>query len=316
MIRACGLFLFLCALHAEAQTFPAKPIRLVVGYPPGGSGDFTTRIAADELSKDLGIAVVVENRAGAGGNIAAELVAKSAPDGYTLLNAWHHAINLALYKTSNYQEKDFIPISRVASGPAVVVVNANSPFSNLRELIDFSRKNPEKLFNASAGFGSTPHISSALFESVAGVKFTSVQFKGGGPAVQSLLAGETQVMFATAPTAMGLIRAGRLKALAVTTRAPSSSVPGVPGAEEAGLAGYNSTFWFGLYAPAGTAPAVVQRIHQAAFRGLSKPEVKEKMAAGGMDAAPSASPEAFDAEIRAEGPQLTRIIRESGARIE
>src|SRR4249920_3977067 len=110
MIRAFGLFLFLCALQAEAQTFPARPIRLVVGYPPGGSGDFTTRIAADELSKDFGIAVVVENRAGAGGNIAAELVAKSAPDGYTLLNAWHHAINLALYKTSNYQEKDFIPI--------------------------------------------------------------------------------------------------------------------------------------------------------------------------------------------------------------
>src|SRR5262245_42663867 len=145
MIRSLGLFLLVCALQAGAQTYPSKPIRLVVGYPPGGSGDFTTRIAADELSKDLGVPVIVENRAGAGGNIAAELVAKSAPDGYTLLNAWHHAINLALYKTSNYQEKDFAPISRVASGPAVVVVNNSSPFSNLRELVEFAKKNPGKL---------------------------------------------------------------------------------------------------------------------------------------------------------------------------
>jgi tripartite-type tricarboxylate transporter receptor subunit TctC len=316
MKRALLLALMLLAGPALGQPYPAKPIRLVVGYPPGGSGDFTTRIAADELSKDLGVPVVVENRAGAGGNIAAEVVAKAPPDGYTLLNAWHHAINLALYKASNYQEKDFVPISRVASGPAVIVVSANSPFSTLRDLVEFSKKNPGKLFNASAGFGSTPHMASALFESVAGVQFTSVQFKGGGPAAQSLLAGETQVMFATAPTVMGFIRAGRMKALAVTTRAPSPAVPGIPGAEQAGLPGYHSDFWFGLYAPAGTPPAVVQRIHQAAYRGLSKPEVKEKVAVGGMDAAPSASPEAFDAEIRAEGPVLSRIIRESGAKIE
>src|SRR5262245_54356925 len=225
MIRAVGLFLACCAFGALAQTYPAKPIRLVVGYPPGGSGHSPTPLAADELSKDLGVPVVVENRAGAGGNIAAELVAKSAPDGYTLLNAWHHAINLALYKTSGYQEKDFVPISRVASGPAVIVVNANSPFANLKDLIEFSRKDPGKLFNASAGFGSTPHMASALFESVAGVQFTSVQFKGGGPAAQSILAGETQVMFATAPTVMGFIRAGRMKALAVTTRGRSAWPP-------------------------------------------------------------------------------------------
>src|SRR5262245_62088838 len=317
MFRAVCLLAVLCITgSAVAQSYPTKPIRLVVGYPPGGSGDFTSRIAADELSKDLGVAVVVENRAGAGGNIAAEVVAKAAPDGYTILNAWHHAINLALYKTSNYAEKDFIPVSRIASGPAITLVNANAPFKDLKELIAYAKANPGKLFNASAGFGSTPHISSALFESVAGVQFTSVQFKGGGPAAQSLLAGETQVMFATAPTVLGFIRAGRMKALAVTTRAASPSAAGIPGAEEAGLPGYNSDFWFGLYAPAGTPDAVVRRIHQAAVRGLSKPEVKEKVAVGGMDAAPSASPEAFAAEIRAEAPVLTRIIRESGAKIE
>jgi tripartite-type tricarboxylate transporter receptor subunit TctC len=197
-----------------------------------------------------------------------------------------------------------------------LVVNAASPFTSLQELIEFSRKNPGKLFNASAGFGSTPHISSALFESVAGVQFTSVQFKGGGPAAQSLIAGETQVMFATAPTVMQFVRAGRMRALSLTTRDASPAIPGVPGAAAAGLPGYHSTFWFGLYAPAGTPQAVVQRVHQAALRGLSKPEAKERMATGGMDAAPSASPEAFEAEIRAEAPTLTRIIRESGAKVE
>jgi tripartite-type tricarboxylate transporter receptor subunit TctC len=317
MLRVLAfLAVAVCAFHAEAQTYPSKPIRLIVGYPPGGSGDFTARIAADELSKDLGVSVVVENRAGAAGNIAAEAVAKAPNDGYTLLNAWHHAINLALYKSSNYSEKDFVAISRVASGSTVVSVNSNSPFNNLKDLIDFSKKNPGKLFNASAGYGSAPHLSSALFEAVAGVQFTSVQFKGGGPAAQSLIAGETQVAFATSPTVMGFVRAGRLKALAVSTRDASPAIPGIPGAAEAGLPGYHSTFWFGLYAPAGTPQAVVQRLHQAALRGLSKPEVKEKIAVGGMDASPSASPEAFEAEIRAEAPVLTRIIRESGAKIE
>ena len=317
MNRALLLLAACCfAATAHAQSYPAKPIRLIVGYPPGGSGDFTARIAADELSKDLGVSVVVENRAGAAGNIAAEAVAKAPADGYTLLNAWHHAINLALYKSSNYSEKDFVAISRVASGSTVVSVNASSPFSSLKDLVAYAKANPGKLFNASAGYGSAPHLSSALFESVAGVQFTSVQFKGGGPAAQSLLAGETQVSFATSPTVMGFVRAGRLKALAVSTRDPSPAIPGVPGAAAAGLPGYHSTFWFGLYAPAATPQAVVQRLHQAALRGLSKPEVKEKVAVGGMDASPSASPEAFEAEIRAEAPVLTRIIRESGAKIE
>jgi tripartite-type tricarboxylate transporter receptor subunit TctC len=316
MHRALWLLLVVFGGSCLAQPYPAKPIRLVVGYPPGGSGDFTSRIAADELSKELGMAVVVENRAGAGGNIAAEVVAKAPADGYTILNAWNHAINLALYATNNYSEKDFVAISRVASGPAVLVVNAASPFSNLKELVSYAKANPGKLFNASAGFGSTPHIASALFESVAGVKFTSVQFKGGGPAAQSLLAGDTQVMFATAPTVMGFVRAGRMRALTLTTPEASPSIPGVPGAEAAGLPGYSSTFWFGLYAPAGTPPAVVSRLHQAALRGLSRPEAKERMAVGGMDAAPSASPAAFEAEIRAEAPVLTRIIRESGAKVE
>jgi tripartite-type tricarboxylate transporter receptor subunit TctC len=314
MLRVLLAWLFCGSVFAQA--FPAKPIRLVVGYPPGGSGDFLTRIIADEMAKDLGVAVIADNRPGAGGNIAAEIVAKAPGDGYTLLNSQHHAINIALYQSTSYQEKDFAAISRVATGATVLVVGSGQPFNTLRELIGYARENPGKLFNASAGFGSAPHLASVLFESVAGVKLTSVQFKGGGPAAQSLLAGDTQVMFGTSPTVMGFIRAGRMKPLAISMRHASPAIPGIPGAEEAGLPGYHYTFWFGLYAPAGTPAPVVRRLHEAAAKGLAKHETKEKIAAQGMDATPSASPEAFEAELRAEAPMWRELVRESGAKIE
>ena len=314
-MRLCLLLLLVFAVETFAQPYPSKPIRLIVGYPPGGSGDFTTRIAGDELARELGVAVIVENKPGAGGNIANEFVARAPADGYTILNAWHFAINRALYKSS-YEEKDFAAVSRVAAGPTVICVRADSPIASLKDLIAHARANPGKLFNASAGFGSTPHLASVLFESVAGVKFTSIQFKGGGPAAQSLLAGDTQVMFATSPTVMGFVRAGRMRALSTSMRKSSPAVAGVPGAEEAGLPGYEFTFWFGLFVPAGTPPAIVKRLHEAAAKGLSRPEVREKIAVQGMDAAPSASPEAFEAELRAEAPMLEKVIRESGAKVE
>ena len=161
--------LILFSAAAAAQGYPNKPIRLVVGYPPGGSGDFTTRLIADELSKDLGVAVIVENRPGAGGSIASDFVAKSAPDGYTLLNQGNHAIARNLYKNLGYDQKDFIPVCRVAVGTTILVVKADSPFMNLKELIDHAKANPGKLFSASAGFGSAPHLASVAFESAAGM---------------------------------------------------------------------------------------------------------------------------------------------------
>ncbi len=311
-LLACAM-----AVHVHAQTFPSKPVKLVVGYPPGGSGDFLTRVMADEMSKELGVSVVADNRPGAGGNIANEVVAKAPADGYTVLNATHFAVNKALYKSIAYDaDRGFAAVSRVANGPTVICVNNNLQVKDLKELIDYARANPGKLFNASAGYGSAPHLASVLFESVAGIKFTSVQFKGGGPAAQSLLSGDTQVMFATAPTVMGFIRAGRMRGLALSTRAASPAVPGIPGAEEAGMPGYDFTFWFGLFVPAGTPPAVVKRLHEAAVRGLAKPETKDKIALQGMDAAPSASPEAFEAEIKAEAPMWEKLVRESGAKVE
>jgi tripartite-type tricarboxylate transporter receptor subunit TctC len=310
------LLMLLLPLGVAAQSYPSKPVRIVVGYPPGGSGDFTTRVIAEEMQKNLGVSVIAENKPGAGGNLAATEVVKSAPDGYTVLNAWHHSINLALYKNPGYSHRDFIPVTKIATGPTIVVVNPNVPIKSLGELIAYAKANPGKLFVASAGFGSTPNISATLFQAAAGVDLTQVQFKGGGPAIQSVLAGDTQLAFSTAPTVMGMIRAGRLRPLAVSMRKGSPSVPGIPGTEAAGLPSYESTFWFGLYVPAGTPRAIVMRLHEAAVKGLARPEVRDKIALQGMDATPNASPEEFDAEIRAEGPVLERLIRESGAKVE
>jgi len=307
--------LILFSAAAAAQGYPNRPIRLVVGYPPGGSGDFTTRLIADELSKDLGVAVIVENKPGAGGSIASEFVAKSAPDGYTLLNQGNHAINKSLYKSLGYDQKDFLPVCRVAVGTTILVVNNDTPFKSLQELVAYAKANPGKLFSASAGFGSAPHLASVAFESAAGIKFTTIQFKGGGPASVSLLAGDTQVMFATSPTVTGFIKGGRMRPLVVSMRKGSPSIPGIPGSEEAGVP-FESTFWFGLYAPAGTSPEIVKRLHAAAAKGLAKPEIRDRIAQQGMDASPSASPEAFAAEIAAEAPAIERSIRESGAKVE
>ena len=312
-------FMALCAFSAlgVAQSYPSKPLKIVVGYPPGGSGDFLTRLAADELQKDLGVAVVVENKPGAGGNIAHEFVARSPSDGHTVLNATHMAINRALYKELTYDpDKDFAAVGRIATGPTLICINNAVPVKDLRELIAYAKANPGKLFHAAAGYGSAPHLASVLFESVAGVKFTHVQFKGGGPATQSLLAGDTQVNFATAPTVMGFVRAGRLRALAVSSRKASPAVPGIPGAEEAGLPGYDFTFWFGLFVPAGTPPAAVQRLHAALAKGLAKPDVRDKIALQGMDATPSPTPAAFEAEIKAEAPYWEKLVRDSGAKVE
>ena len=303
--------------RAQGADWPAKPVRLIVGYPPGGSGDFITRVAAEELSKELGVSVVVENRPGAGGTIANEAVSKAAPDGYTVLNAGPMALTSALYRKLGYDgRRDFIPVCQLAVGPMIICVNNDLPVRTLRELIAYAKANPGKLNSAASGNGSTPHLASALFESAAGVQFTTIQFKGGGAAATSTIAGDTQVMFATPPTVIGFIKGGRMRALSLTVPQSTPSIPGIPGAAEAGLPGYDSSFSFGLYVPAGTPPNVVRALHAATARAMARPGVKERVASQGMDVATTASPEAFATALRDGAGSLERAVRESGAKVE
>jgi tripartite-type tricarboxylate transporter receptor subunit TctC len=303
---------------ANAQSdYPNRPVRLVVGYPPGGSGDFVSRVAADELTKQLGVSVVVENRPGAGGTIANDFVAKAAPDGYTILNAGPHALTGALYPRLPYDgEKDFIPVTTLAVAPMIILVNNDVPAQSLKELIALAKAKPGALNVASSGNGSTPHLAAALFESVAGVRFTTIQFKGGAPAAASTIAGDTQIMFSTPPTVMGFIKNGRLRPLAVTQPKASPAIPGIPGAGEAGLPGYESTFSFALYLPSGTPRPVVERLHGAAAKGMQAAGVAEKVASQGMDVFTDSSPAAFADRLRREAPQLRQLVKDSGARLE
>jgi tripartite-type tricarboxylate transporter receptor subunit TctC len=301
-----------------AQTnFPERPVRLIVGYPPGGAADFVGRVIADQLSKELGVSVVVENKPGAGGAIAADLTAKANPDGYTISMSGPHAQIRALYpKMALDFEKDFIPISNIATGAMIICTNPQAPYKNIKELIQFAKANPEKIFNASSGNGSTPHIASALFSSVANVKFSTIQFKGGGPAAVSTIAGDTQLMFATPPTVMGFIKSGSLKAIALTSAKASPAIPGIPGAEEEGLAGFNSTFSYGIYAPVGTPAPIVQKIFQATQKSMSSTAAKDRLASQGMDLTLSRSPEQFLSLLKAEAPGLMEAVRASGAKLE
>jgi tripartite-type tricarboxylate transporter receptor subunit TctC len=300
-----------------APAYPVKPIRLVVGYPPGGSGDFITRVAADEIGREIGVQVVVENRPGAGGTIANEAVSKASPDGYTVLNAGPFALTAALYRKLGYDgNRDFIPVTQLAVGPMIICVNNDLPVRTLKELIAYARANPDKLNAASSGNGSTPHLATAQFEAIAGVRFTTVQFKGGGAAATSTIAGDTQVMFATPPTVINFIKAGRMRALALTTAQASPAIPGIPGAAEAGLPGYDSSFSFGLYLPAGTPAAVVRRLHEATVKAMARPGVRERVAVQGMDVATHESPQAYAAALREGAGPLERAVRESGAKLE
>jgi tripartite-type tricarboxylate transporter receptor subunit TctC len=313
----CALLLVGQNFASAQSVYPDKPIKLIVGYPPGGSGDFVTRVTADELSKELGVAVLVDNKPGAGGSIAAELVAKSAPDGYTFAVLGPHALIKALFpKLSFDPDKDLIPLSNLATGSMIICVNPKTSFKTLKDLIDFAKSHPQQLFSAASGNGSTPHLASALFESTAGVKFTTIQFKGGGAAAQSTMSGDTQVMFATPPTVMGFIKSGMLRPLSVTTAKASQAIPGISGAADSGLIGYDTNFSFGFYAPRATPPEVLKKVFEALTKGLQHAGVKERFAFQGMDVASSRSPDAFDLDLKAEAPSIYKAVKESGAKVE
>jgi len=303
---------------AQAQPYPNKPVRLVVGFAPAGAADYVARAISESLGRALGQSVLVENRPGAGSSVAADYVAHAAPDGYTMLLASPSSIsvNPALNPKLGYKPGDLTPISKVSSSFLVVAVNPNMGINSLKELIAAAKKDPGKLNYATSGNGSAPHLSSVLFARLAGVDVVHVPFKGGSPAVQSVIAGDTQFTFGTSPSVLPLVRAGRLKALAITTRARSALEPELPGMAEAGLPDYDMSFWYGLFAPAGTPPAVLKRIFEANGKAAQDPAVKQAFAREGTEVAPSKSPEEFAAFLAEDAKFWVRLVKDSGAKID
>ena len=306
-------------VHAQVPApFPAKPVRLVVPFPPGGPLDITGRAIAQKLSEAWGQSVVVDNRPGAGGNIGADLVAKSPPDGYTVVMGAlsTHAVNPSLYPAMPYDAvKDFAPITLVAVTPNVLVVNPALPVKSVQELIAYAKGNPNKLSFGSGSNGSAGHLAGELFKVETGTDLVHIPYKGAAPAMQALLAGDTQLMFDNLASAMPQVKAGKLRALAVTTAKRSSLVPELPTMAEAGVPGFDIATWFGLLAPAGTPKDVVAKWNADVVKILDSPEMREKLTAQGAEPAPT-SPAQFAAFIAAELPKYARIVKASGARVD
>ena len=316
-MRRLAVLLLFATQAAMAQPYPAKPIRLVVGFAPGGAADFVARALQDPLSRALGQPIVVDNRPGAGSSIAAEHVARSAPDGYTVLIASPSSIlvNPLLTPKNPFQPlKELTAVSKLTSSPLVVAVNPSMGLNSLRELIEHAKKHPGKLNFASSGNGSAPHLAAVLFQRLAAVEMVHVPFKGGAPAVQSVLAGDTQLSFATPPSVLPLVQAGRLRALAVTSKERTPLVPGVPGMVEAGLPDYEISFWYGFFVPAATPGEVTRKLYAAAAQALQAPNVNQTLAREGTEVSGSSSPGDFVAFLGEDARLWTRLVKDSGAK--
>lgn len=317
-----GALLLVCAIcvgAVSAQTaWPAKPIRLIVPFPAGGSVDVTSRALAQKLSEQLGQQIVVDNRPGAGGNIGMDALAKSAPDGYTIgMGALStHAVNPSLFAKMPYDAvKDFAPISLVVVTPNVLVINPQAlPATDIAGIVNFAKTNG-KTNCASGSNGSAGHLACELFKLQSGAPITHVPYKGGGPAMTDLLGGQVQMMFDNMASAMPQIKAGKLKAFAVTTPQRSALAPDLPTMAEAGMKDFDVFTWWGLFAPVGTPPEIVKRLSVEVGKALSAPDLREKWLASGAE--PSAStPDEFRTFIGKELPKYARIVKESGARVD
>jgi tripartite-type tricarboxylate transporter receptor subunit TctC len=313
----CAALLSACANAALAQTYPVKPVRVVVASSAGGGTDIVARIIAPELSKRLGQQVVIDNRPGAGNMIGIEIAAKSPPDGYTLLMGVSTlAINSALYKKVPYDPvKDFAPITQVISSASLIVVHPSVPVKTVKELLAFARARPGQMNYASAGTGTYPHMTMELFLSMGKLKMVHIPYKGTGPAMIDMLAGHTSVMAATILTGMPQIRAGRLRPLGISSAARSAVVPEIPTIAEAGLPGFESVQWYGLLAPAQTPKEIVTRLHAEMTRILQQPDIKERFAGDGADPVGN-TPEQFARYIQTELVKWAKVAREAGIKPE
>ena len=302
---------------ARAQTYPSKPIRIVVPYPPGGSGTIVARLLAQKLTEAWGQQVVVDTRPGASGMIGAELVAKSPPDGYTLLAGFTSevAINVSLFSKMTYDpQRDFAPVALTGIGPMILLVHPSVPVRTVRDLTELARKRSGEMAYASTGPGSPAHLAHELLNRPAGVKMVHVPYKGGAPALIDLLGGHVFTYFSGMPPAMPHVRAGKLRGLAVSTAQRSSAAPDIPAMGES-LPGFDVPVWFSLLAPAGTPREIVNRLNAETVRAMNAPDVKPRLAEQGADTN-SMNPDQFAEFLRREIAKFAKIVRESGARVE
>ena len=312
-----GLAAAALPLGALAQNYPAKPVTIVVPFAPGGTTDILARIVGQGLGTELGQPFVVDNRAGAGGNIGASLAAKAPADGYTLFmgTVGTHAINQALYKKMPFDPvKDFAPISRVATVPNLLVAHPSQPYKTVKELIAYAKANPGKVTYGSPGSGASPHVSGELFKSMTGTDLLHVPYKGSAPAITDLLGNQIAIMFDNMPSAIQHVRSGKLRPIAVTTAKRSPELPDVPTVAEAGVPGYEATSWFGLFVPAKTPADIQQKLHAAIAKVLKDPAVIKKINDQGGEVVIDTQ-EGFAKFIDAEAKKWGKVVKDSGASV-
>jgi len=317
-----ALALVACATSAIGQStpanYPTKPIRLVVGFAPGGAADYVARAMGDAFSKELGQPVVIDNKPGNGSSIAADIVAKSSPDGYTLLIASPSSIsvNPALNPKLTYTARDLAPVTRITTSPLVLAVHPATGINSVQDLIKAAQKDPGKLNYSTSGNGSAPHLGAALFSQVTKTEMTHVPYRGGSLAIQSVMAGDTQVTFGTSPSVLPMTSSGKLRALAVSTRERSPLVPQLPGMREAGLPDYDLEFWYGMFLPANTPAPILQKVFAATVAAMQKPSVKAALARDGTEVSLSGSPADFGRFLEEDGKFWVGLVKSANVKVE
>lgn len=313
LAASMGAAALLAAAPQARAAFPARPLRIVVPFTPGGGTDLVARQLAKGLTDELGQAVVVENRPGGSTIIGSENVAKSAPDGYSLLMAtFAHAVNPAIHEQLPYDtDRDFDPVALIGKSPNVLVVSAKSRFKNVRDLLDYARAHPGRLTFGSYGNGTSAHLAGELFKSLGQADILHVPYKGSGPAINDLMGGQIDMIFSTSASVSAYVKSGRLRALAVTTQDPSPSYPGVPPVSQAGLPGYYVDSWYGIFVPHGTPAGIVQKLNAAIRRAVARPEAKAALEMEGL-AADVGTPVQLGEYVRTEEARWKRIVKRAG----
>jgi tripartite-type tricarboxylate transporter receptor subunit TctC len=320
MNTVCRGFLVVLAVAAVGTAhaqYPAKPVRWVVPFPPGGGSDTLARIMSPKFGEILGQQIVIDNRPGAGANIGAEVAAKAPPDGYTILMGnVAHAINMSLYAKPGYEiVKDFAAVNLLASTPNIVVVHPSLPVRSIQQLVALAKARPGELDVASSGAGSSAHLAGELFNNLAGTRMNHIPYKGGGPAVAALVGGEVSVGFATMPSVISHVKSGKMRGLAVTTAKRSPATPDLPTVSESGLKGYEAGTWYGLLVPVATPKDAVTRLHAESMKVIATPDVKQRLDTAGFETLGS-TPEQFGSYIRSEVDKWTKVVRAAGVRVD